>query len=230
MDANQLFTLFLELLIVWLGVTVHEASHAWVALRCGDDTAAAQGHATLNPLPHLDFFGSVLFPSLLAALGANVFGWGRPAPLDTAKLRRPDRDDVYVVLAGVVGNFLLVVVAVVALVVAVRTFGADARQAALLTLVHRTEEASKLASFPVMFTLVRLATINGFLIAFNLLPLPPLDGGRLALIFLPKDWSERLARLSPYPRTFGILIASLILIPLFLIPFAGFLGFVINLS
>jgi Zn-dependent protease len=96
--------------------------------------------------------------------------------------------------------------------------------------VHRTDEASKLASFPVMFTLVRLATINGFLIAFNLLPLPPLDGGRLALIFLPQDWSERLARLSPYPRTFGILLASLLLIPLFLIPFAGFLGFVINIS
>jgi len=230
MDPNHLFTAGVELLIVWLAITLHEASHAWVAQRCGDPTAAEQGRASLNPLRHLDLFGSLFFPLVLAAFGAHVFGWGRPTPVDASKLRRPARDEVLVALAGVAANALVVLLAMVLLVAAVKALGGDARQAALFTVLRRTDDAARLAGFPVMFTLVQLATINAFLVLFNLLPLPPLDGGQLALMFLPADWAARLSGIRPFGLTVLILLAGFILIPLILLPFAGILGLVISFS
>jgi Zn-dependent protease len=230
MDPNLLFTAGIELLIVWLAISLHEASHAWVARRCGDPTAAEQGRASLNPLRHLDLFGSLLFPLVLAAFGASVFGWGRPTPVDIAKLRRPARDEVLVALAGVAANALVVVVAMVALAVAVKALGGEARQAAMYTVLHRTADAARLSGFPVMFTLVQLATINAFLVLFNLLPLPPLDGGQVALMYLPEDWAARLSGIRPFGLTVAILLAAFVLIPLFLLPFAGILGLVISFS
>jgi len=230
MDLNRVFTLVIEVLCVWLAVTVHEASHAWAARSRGDSTAADQGRATLNPLPHLDLFGTIVVPAILSAvLGALVFGWGRPAPLDATKLRRPDGDDVFVILAGVAANALLALLAVVALHYAVRWIGGDVRQACTSILELRLDKAAKIGGFPVVFTLIRLATINGFLVLFNLVPLPPLDGGRLALIYLPADWAGRLAGVPPIHRGLAILFFSLPLLLLFLFVFYSFLQFVIAL-
>lgn len=217
MDLNHVFTLFVEVMILWLAVTVHEASHAWWALRKGDPTASEQGRASLNPLPHLDLFGTIILPIMLSALGAMVFGWGRPAPLDATKLRRPERDDVFVILAGVVANALLSLLALAALIVAFRTMGGDVRKAASFILEQKLDEAAKIAGFPVVFTLMRLVTINGFLVLFNLLPVPPLDGGRLAMIYLPPDWAQRLAALRPYPRTVATLLGAFLATPPFLL-------------
>lgn len=228
MDSNFLFGALVQLLLLWLAVSVHEAAHAWTAGLCGDDTARGQGRASLNPLRHIDPLGSLLFPMLQLAFGLPVFGWGRPTPVTDTRLRRPGRDDILILASGSLANLFLVSVATIAIVILVRALGPEARQAAFLSLMH-SPGAESFSSFPVMFTLVRLAAINAFVAAFNLIPLPPLDGGQIVLHLLPPDWAERLAAIRPYGFMIGVLAAVGIL-PLLLLPFYGILGLVINLS
>ena len=197
MSANVLFAVVIQLLLLWLAVSVHEAAHAWTAARCGDPTAQSQGRATLNPLRHLDLLGSVLFPALLLTAGWPVFGWGRPAPVVEDNLRRPLRDRLLVSAAGPIANLLVLGLATFAIMVMVRALGPEARQAAMSSLLHQAG-AERLRSFPVMFTLVKLASINAFVAAFNLIPVPPLDGGQIVLALLPPDWAARLAAIRPY--------------------------------
>lgn len=229
MNANALFAVAVQLLLVLLAVSVHEAARAWTADRCGDPTARLLGRVTLNPLRHLDLLGSLLFPGLLLATSAfGLFGWGRPTPVMEENLRRPDRDGILVPAAGSMANLLLAGAATVALIVGVNMLGSEARQSAFLSLLHQPG-AEGLRSFPVMFTLVRMASINLFVAVFHLLPLPPLDGGQIALRLLPPDWAGRLAAVRPYGFMIGILMA-LVLVPWLLVPFYGILALVINLS
>jgi len=228
MTSTAVFSVLVQLLLLWLAISVHESAHAWTADLCGDPTARTLGRATLNPLRHVDLLGSLLFPGLLLMFGWPVFGWGRPAPVLEEKLRRPGRDGLLVASAGSLANLFVVGVATVAIVVMVRVLGPEARQAAFLTLIHQTG-AEHLQAFPVMFTLVRLASVNAFVAAFNLIPLPPLDGGQIALRLLPPDWAARLAAIRPYGFMIGVL-AAVGLVPVLLLPFYGILGLVINLS
>ncbi|HEV2844768.1 MAG TPA: site-2 protease family protein [Thermoanaerobaculia bacterium] len=228
MDSNFLFAALVQILLLWLAVTIHEAAHAWTASLCGDDTARDLGRTSLNPLRHLDPLGSLLFPGLQMAFGFPVFGWGRPTPVADTRLRRPGRAPIFVLASGSIANLFLVAAATIAIVIMVRVLGPEARQAALLSLMH-APGAEKLSSFPVMFTLVRLASINVFVAAFHLIPLPPLDGGQIVLYLLPPDWAERLAAIRPYGFMIGVLAAVGIL-PFVLLPFYGILGLVINLS
>jgi Zn-dependent protease len=228
MSPHAIFSVLVQLLLLWLAVSIHEAAHAWSASRCGDSTAQSLGRATLNPLRHVDLLGSVLFPGLLLMAGWPVFGWGRPAPVVEDNLGRPFRDSVLVRAAGPLANLLVVGLATFAIMVMVRALGPEARQAASLSLFHQSG-AEHLQSFPVMFTLVKLASVNAFVAAFNLIPLPPLDGGQIALALLPPDWSARLAAIRPYGFMIGVL-AAVGLVPVLLLPFYGILGLVINLS
>jgi Zn-dependent protease len=228
MTSTVVFSALVQLLLLWLAVSVHESAHAWTADLCGDPTARTLGRATLNPLRHVDLLGSLLFPGLLLTAGWPVFGWGRPAPVLEENLRRPGRDGLLVASAGSLANLFVVGVATVAIVVMVRVLGPEARKAAFLTLIHQ-DGAERLGAFPVMFTLVRLASVNAFVAAFNLIPLPPLDGGQIALRLLPPDWAARLAAIRPYGFMIGVL-AAVGLVPLLLLPFYGILGLVINLS
>lgn len=228
MDSNLLFGALVQLLLLWLAVSVHEAAHAWTALLCGDDTAREQGRASLNPLRHIDPLGSLLFPALRMAFGLPVFGWGRPTPVTDTRLRRPVRDDILVLASGSLANLLLASVASIVLVLLVRALGPDAREAAFLSLVH-APGAETVSSYPVMFTLARLASINAFVAAFHLIPLPPLDGGQIVLHLLPPDWAQKLAAIRPYGFMIGVL-AAMGLLPFLLLPFYGILGLVIKLS
>jgi len=228
MTSTAVFSVLVQLLLLWLAISVHESAHAWTADLCGDPTARTLGRATLNPLRHVDLLGSLLFPGLLLMFGWPVFGWGRPAPVLDENLRRPGRDGLLVASAGSLANLFVVGVATVAIVVMVRVLGPEARQAAFLTLIQQAG-AERLRAFPVMFTLVRLASVNAFVAAFNLIPLPPLDGGQIALRLLPPDWAARLAAIRPYGFMIGVL-AAVGLVPVLLLPFYGILGLVINLS
>jgi Zn-dependent protease len=228
MSPNVLFAALMQLLLLWLAISVHEAAHAWTAGRLGDPTAQSLGHASLNPLRHLDLLGSGLFPALLLTAGWPLFGWGRPAPVAEGNLRQPYRDSVLVRAAGPLANLLVVGLATFAIMIMVRALGPEARQAATSSLLHQSG-AEHLRSFPVMFTLVKLASVNAFVAAFNLIPVPPLDGGQMALVLLPPDWSARLAAVRPYGFIIGVL-AAVGLVPLLLLPFYGILGLVINLS
>jgi Zn-dependent protease len=228
MNSNAVFSVLVQLLLLWLAISIHEAAHAWASSLCGDPTARGLGRASLNPLRHLDLLGSLLFPGLLLAFGLPVFGWGRPTPMLEEKLHRPGRDGLFVLAAGSLANLVVVLLAMIALAIAANTMGEPGREAAFQTLIYKPG-AEHLRSFPVMFTLVRLATINAFLAAFNLIPLPPLDGGQIVLRLLPPDWAGRLAAIRPYGFMIAVLMAVVVL-PLLLIPFYGILGLVIQFS
>jgi Zn-dependent protease len=156
-----------------LAVTVHEVAHGWVAERLGDPTARLAGRLTLNPLPHIDPLGALAF--VLAG-----FGWARPVPVDARNLRRPVRDMACVAAAGPLSNFALAFVGLV-----------------LLVLTSRFVESPFLAR-PIAGMLRYIYTFNLGLAIFNLIPLPPLDGGHFLPYFFPRRSWPLLTRLEQY--------------------------------
>jgi Zn-dependent protease len=156
-----------------LAVTVHEVAHGWVADRLGDPTARLAGRLTLNPLPHIDPLGALAF--VLAG-----FGWARPVPVSARNLRRPVRDMAWVAAAGPLSNFLVAFLGLV-----------------LLVLTSRILDAPFVAR-PVAGMLRFVYTFNLGLAIFNLIPLPPLDGGHFLPYFFPRRSWPLLARLEQY--------------------------------
>ena len=191
-----LFTVSVWTIPVVLAVTLHEAAHGWVAWRLGDDTAFRLGRVSFNPLRHIDLFGTVLLPGLLLFFsgGRVMFGFAKPVPVNFSRLGRPRRDMVLVAAAGPGTNLALAVVSA-ALLHAVPLLAGDGREW-------------------VTHNLINSVWINLVLCVFNMLPLPPLDGGRVAVGLLPRHLAEPLARL----ERAGIFI---ILGVLFILPWIG---------
>ena len=164
-------------------IVCHEVAHGAVAYAFGDPTAARAGRLTLNPLPHIDPFGTVILPGLLLLLPrllgtpGFVFGYARPVPVNFARLRRPRRDAVLVALAGPATNLLLATAS-----------------AFVLRLLPPPEEATATTVVLHHAALTSLA-VNCVLAVFNLLPVPPLDGGRVLTAFLPTGAARALARM-----------------------------------
>ncbi|HVR96452.1 MAG TPA: site-2 protease family protein [Thermoanaerobaculia bacterium] len=233
MNADLLFAGGIEILLLLLAVSAHESAHAWVADRCGDPTARSLGRVSLNPVRHLDLFGSLILPLLQAAFREPVFGWARPTPVVPQNLRNPYRDSLLIAAAGPVANGLLAALATIGVGIVVQGLGGEERRAAAQTVLQSLlpllkDDISALTDFPVMFTLVRMATINAFLVVFNLLPLPPLDGGQIVVQLLPPDWGAKLAGLRPYGLIIGMIL-GLLLVKFLLLPFYILLSMVIQI-
>jgi Zn-dependent protease len=184
---------------VLVAVVFHEVAHGWVANLLGDPTAARLGRLTLNPIAHIDLFGTVLLPLMLIVSNSPfVFGYAKPVPVNFHNLRNPKRDMVWVALAGPVMNLLLALGFVIAwkslMLLAAAPHG-----------VGRTGVASFLA--PMVLMAQSGILINIALAVFNLLPLPPLDGGRVAVGLLPGPLSSKLAGI----ERFGMLILIVLL-------------------
>ncbi len=197
MNTNSiLFTASVWTLPILLAVTLHEAAHGWAAWKLGDDTAKRLGRVTFNPLRHIDPFGTVLLPALLllASGGRMMFGFAKPVPVDFSRLNRPRRDMILVALAGPLTN-LLIAFASAGLFHGLTIFSGDLQRW-------------------LGYNLANAVWINILLFIFNMLPLPPLDGGRVAVGLLPPSLGYRLARL----ERAGIMI---ILIALFVLPWIG---------
>ncbi len=194
MDVNAIIQgISIWALPVVLAVVLHEVAHGWVAERLGDDTARWMGRLTLNPLKHIDPIGTVVIPIALIVIGSPIlFGYAKPVPVDFRKLRRPKQDMVWVALAGPAANILL----------------ALASALVLWLSVHLQASAAWVAE-PLSLMCQASILINIVLCIFNLIPLPPLDGGRVAVGLLPGPAAYRLSRLEPYG--FIIVVALLLL-------------------
>ncbi|MEQ1438153.1 site-2 protease family protein [Fontimonas sp. SYSU GA230001] len=165
---------------VLFAITVHEASHGYVARLLGDRTAEAAGRLSLNPLRHIDPVGTVLVPVLLLALGGFLFGWAKPVPVNFRNLRHPRRDMAVVAIAGPLSNFAMAIGWALLLKIAL---GAAVTEGLWLGLRYMA---------------VAGILINLVLMVLNLLPLPPLDGGRVLNGLVSEPVARRLDRIEPY--------------------------------
>jgi len=180
-------------------VICHEVAHGMMALRLGDETALRAGRLTLNPLPHIDPIGTILMPGLLLLAGAPIFGYARPVPIDYRQLRNPRRDMVLVALAGPGTNILLAIAsALLFRVLDAQLRGVSADTASTWT-VGVVLPLAQMAYYSVL--------INVFLAVFNMLPLPPLDGGRVLTGILPYAQARLVAAIEP----FGFVILAVLL-------------------
>ncbi|MEW5734509.1 MAG: site-2 protease family protein [Thermodesulfobacteriota bacterium] len=178
--------LFLNLFAVLFAVTVHEVAHGLVAYWGGDPTAKYAGRLTLNPARHLDPIGSFLVPGILALTGAPVFGWAKPVPVRIGLLRNPRRDAVLVSAAGVAANLALALLS-----------GIIARILYNLPVLWSLPILGGLVA-EVYNLMVISVMVNCVLFAFNLVPLPPLDGGHILVYLLPPQQGMALERAKPY--------------------------------
>ena len=191
---DTLYQITTWILPVLFAVTFHEASHGFVAWQLGDDTAYRLGRVTFNPLRHIDPFGTIVLPAvlLLASGGRMMFGFAKPVPVDFARLRHPRRDMVLVAAAGPGINLAMALLAAV--------------------LVARLPAQPSEALEWIGYNLFNTVWINVLLAVFNMLPLPPLDGGRVAVGLLPDAVARPLSRLEPYG--FFIILGLVFLLPL----------------
>ncbi len=194
--SGLLLRLSVTALPVVVAITLHEAAHGLVAYRCGDDSAWKLGRVTINPLRHIDLYGTILMPALLLLVsgGRFMFGYAKPVPVAFARLRRPRRDMVLVAAAGPAANLALALVS-----------AALARGLALVPAPAGPVVAWIGANLYVSIL------VNLILAVFNMLPLPPLDGGRVAVGLLPEVLAVPLARVERHGIL--ILVALVVLVP-----------------
>jgi Zn-dependent protease len=186
----------LQRIAVWIlpvvfAITVHEVAHGWVAKKYGDNTASILGRLTLNPVKHIDLFGTLIIPGLLLlSFSGFIFGWAKPVPVDARNFKNPRRDMAIVALAGPVSNLLM-------------AFGWALIARLGVTLGAQTEAIS----LPLIYTGIAGISINLVLAMINLLPIPPLDGSRILTGILPSYWAWQYNRL----ERFGFVILLVLL-------------------
>jgi len=180
MHIDQLIqTIAIAAIPILFAITLHEAAHGYVARYFGDMTADREGRISLNPIQHIDPVGTILLPILTLWLGGVLFGWAKPVPVNFGALRHPKKDMLWVALAGPATNLFMAL-----------GWGLLAKLALMSQDNYFAEPMMEMAQIGIK--------INIVLIALNMLPLPPLDGGRVAVSLLPHKQAFMLARLEPY--------------------------------
>lgn len=192
MDLNQ----SIQLICIWVlpvlfAVTMHEAAHGWVAYKLGDNTAYLAGRITANPLKHIDWLGTVIVPMILLLTTSFLFGWAKPVPVDGRNLRHPRRDFALVAAAGPLSNLLMAIIWILFL------------KLGIVLVEHKIQ-----MGVPLVLMSKAGVMINLFLMALNLIPIPPLDGSRVVSSLLSPRLEQLYNKITPYG--FLILLALLL--------------------
>ncbi len=201
MELNIIQKIAIYALPILFAITVHEAAHGYAAKYFGDLTAEKMGRISLNPLKHIDPFGTILLPALTVMLGGILFGWAKPVPVNFGNLRNPKKDMLWVAAAGPASNFVMAI---------------------FWAFVIKFSSAAGAYALPMEMMGKAGVSINIVLMVLNLLPLPPLDGGRIAVSLLPNRFAQPFAQIERFG--FLILIALLFtgVLSKILDPFIGF--------
>jgi Zn-dependent protease len=195
--------LIISLLVLIFSLSVHEAAHAWSASQLGDDTAKRLGRVTLNPIAHTDPIGTLLLPLIAMVSGAPLIGWAKPTPVNTRNLRQPRRDHILLPAAGPVSNLLL-------------AFAAAAGPVSNLLIAFASAAAIHAGATAggnwLDLLLYDALTLNVLLAVFNMLPIPPLDGGQILMALLPPRMAMKLGFMYQYGFLIlmGLLVAGIL--------------------
>jgi Zn-dependent protease len=211
MNRSHLEILY-QIIAFVFAICVHESAHAWTANQCGDPTARMLGRISLNPIKHVDPIGTVLVPLLGMLSGIGFIGWAKPTPVDPRNLRHPVRDDILTSVAGPVSNILLGLIAVAVLFIISRVAG---------------NTGPNSIAEPIVLLCGAFISVNILLAAFNLIPIPPLDGSHVFRHLLPES-GKRVYDMIGYV---GILLLFFVggrLIVIFEYPFIRFFQFLLS--
>ena len=195
----NLFSLLISFGFLMIAMSVHEFAHGWVAFKLGDNTAKAMGRLTLNPLAHIDPFGTVILPLIIfiASGGRFIFGAAKPVPINYLALKNPKKDMIWIGFSGPLANFLFAVVLRIVLPL-------------VILLAPALAEIFKILIF-----------INIILGVFNLIPIPPLDGSRVLIGLLPRDLASSYAKIEPFGFFIIMLLIMMGLFDAFVWPLVG---------
>jgi len=184
MTLRQVDIVF-KLIAFLFAISIHESAHAWMANRCGDPTARMLGRITLNPIKHIDLFGTILLPAICLRAGQPVLGWAKPTPVDPRNFKNPVKDDIMTSVAGPISNFIVASGATLVLL-AVKLSSAFGAQVVVGVLYGTIPSQSNSALVPFCFLIYEVLVINIVLAVFNLIPVPPLDGSHVLRHFMPE--------------------------------------------
>jgi Zn-dependent protease len=208
MDASRLLDLLIAIPAFVAALTIHEFAHAWAGTRLGDDLAKRMGRLTLDPLKHLDPIGSLFF--VLGALGGFFFGWAKPVPFNPRNFDNPRRDSMLVALAGPASNLLQLPIWLALTWGVSRLLSVDDRLTAFSAMVGQTTESSPMAPGPLLLQMLAWGVIiNLTLAAFNMIPVPPLDGHYVLELLGPESVSRFFEQIRPYSFIILIVLINL---------------------
>ena len=226
MDLGIMLILF-QIVVLVFAFSVHEAAHAWAAYRLGDPTAYMLGRVTLNPIKHIDPWGSIVMPAVALLSGFPLLGWAKPCPVTLRNFRKVKRDDILTTFAGPASNLLMAVIALTLLVLLKHThgFGRDAVFAAMDMTVPAFRSEIDTTALPRMFPIAVLlyygVLTNVLLFVFNLIPIPPLDGSRIIRYFLPYQLEKVYDMIGNYGIILVFFFAGRFILPIFYTPLLG---------
>jgi Zn-dependent protease len=210
MHLSIIQTIAVWILPVMFAITLHEVAHGWVASKLGDQTAKLSGRLTLNPLKHIDIIGTLIVPLLMLIFANFIFGWAKPVPVDARNLHHPRRDMAIVAIAGPVSNLIMAVL-----------WACIAKIGSLLMPSYGW------VGLPVFLMGGAGIMANVVLAVINLIPFPPLDGGKVAMSLLPNRWAYHMYKFEPY--SFLILVILMTMTNLFQMILFPPINFLLNL-
>jgi Zn-dependent protease len=209
MGTPNLVLAVFEFVVLLFALSLHESAHGWMAWRLGDQTARMLGRITLNPIKHIDPMGTILMPLVAVFTGLPLIGWAKPTPVNGRNFKHFVRDDILTTLAGPVSNVLASIASLLVLIVIAKTSLIGAASVQSVAMHGLALDPLVMAASPVAYPLTLIfyfgMLLNLFLAAFNLLPLPPLDGSHIFRHMLPYTWLpvyDRLGILSIFLMLF----------------------------